>query len=62
MEDVEVEALLVDDASLNQATAMAGDLVSCNLAALTGPCIIAITRQNSYLNELFILNLAATEW
>ena len=60
--DVEdVEALLVDDASQNQATAMAGELVSCSLAALTSPCIIAITRQNSYLNELFILNFAVTE-
>ena len=56
--DVEdVEALLVDDAAPNQATAMAGKLVSCSLAALTTPCIIAITRQNSYLNELFILDL-----
>lgn len=60
MEDV--EALLVDDAAPSQATAMAGVLVSCDLAALTGPCFILITRQNSYLNELFILNLAVTEW
>ena len=37
--DVEdVELLLVDDASQNQATAMAGELVSCSLAALTSPC------------------------
>lgn len=58
MEDV--EARWVDDAARNQATvaAMAGVLVRCDLAALTGPCIIPITRQNSYLDELFILNLA----
>ena len=51
MEDVDVEALLVDDAAPDQATAMAGALVSRNLAALTGPCIILITRQNSYLKR-----------
>ena len=62
VEDVDVEALLVDDAAPDQATAMAGALVSRNLAALTGPCIILITRQLSYLNELFILYLAATDW
>ncbi len=62
MEDVKVR--LVDDAAPNQATvvAMAGVLISCDLAALTGPCIILITRQNSYLDELFILNLRITEW
>ena len=39
MEDV--EARLVDDAAPDQATVatMAGALISCDLAALTGPCI-----------------------
>lgn len=58
------EARLVDDAARNQAT-VACDGWGMNQLRLGGansPCIILITRQNSYLDELFILNLAVTEW